>query len=87
MAAGRKTEQAGGTGSRLMELVGDSPELVALGLVRQLVQLEQQDPNGAEISRGWLLDAYAECLTTVKGERVTKPVLATEEGRLRKKVG
>jgi len=77
MALGRFGQQgsgfssAGGSGTRVIELVGDSPEIVALALLRQLAQLEQQelDPKQVAFDRDWLLNAYAECLAAVRGER------------------
>jgi hypothetical protein len=62
---------ASGSGSRVIELVGDSPEIVALALLRQLAQLEQQelDPTQVNFDRNWLLNAYAECLAAARGER------------------
>jgi hypothetical protein len=55
----------------VIELVGDSPEIVALALLRQLAQLEQQelDPTQVSFDRNWLLNAYAECLAAVRGLR------------------
>jgi hypothetical protein len=68
---GNGLSSASGTGSRVIELVGDSPEIVALALLRQLAQLEQQelDPTQVNFDRNWLLNAYAECLMAVRGER------------------
>ncbi len=68
---GSNLSTAGSTGSRVIELVGDSPEIVALALLRQLAQIEQQelDPAHVNFDRAWLLNAYAECLTAVRGER------------------
>ena len=65
------SNQAGAT--RAVELEGDGPELVAFALLRNLVQIEQRQvqSGGARRSfdRKWLLDAYAECLEAVKGNR------------------
>ena len=77
MALGRFGQQgghlatgSGGSGTRVIELVGDSVEIVALALLRQVAQLEQRDsPGGEEFDRKWLLDAYAECLASARGER------------------
>lgn len=68
---GSNFSSTSGTGARVIELVGDSPEIVALALLRQLAQLEQQelDPTQVNFDRNWLLNAYAECLTAVRGER------------------
>jgi hypothetical protein len=68
---GSGLSNASGTGSRVIELVGDSPEIVALALLRQLAQIEQQelDPTQVNFDRRWLLNAYAECLTAVRGQR------------------
>jgi hypothetical protein len=77
MALGRFGQQNTGFGAnngsatRVIELVGDSPEIVALALLRQLAQLEQQETNPARANfdRSWLLNAYAECLVAVRGQR------------------
>lgn len=66
MQTGR-SEQSGQT--RPLDLSGDSPELIAFGLLRYLAQIEQRGPNRPTFDRVWLLDAYAECLAAVKGER------------------
>lgn len=77
MAAGRSSpayEQRGETtNSRPVNLEGDSPEVVAFALLRYLAQLEQAGAKGATINfdREWLLDAYADCLDAVKGNRRT----------------
>jgi hypothetical protein len=55
--------------SRPLDLSGDSPELIAFGLLRYLAQIEQRSSNRPTFDRVWLLDAYAECLAAVKGER------------------
>jgi len=62
------SDTAGGVGSRPIDLAGDSPELIAFGLLRYLAQLEQQD-SSMRFDRAWLLDAYAECLEAVSGKR------------------
>ena len=76
MAAGRTgqtTDQprAETGGSRPVNLQGDSPEVVAFALLRYLAQLEQgrARQTGAVFDREWLLDAYADCLAAVKGDR------------------
>lgn len=58
-------------GSRPVNLQGDSPELVAFALLRYLAQLEQAraSQTGVVFDRDWLLDAYADCLEAVKGNR------------------
>ena len=65
------TNQAGTT--RVVELEGDGPELVAFALLRYLAQIEQQQAQSGGVRRSfdrkWLLDAYAECLEAVKGNR------------------
>ena len=78
MAAGRAGsigEQAkvGGGATRPVNLDGDSPEVVAFALLRYLAQLEQATARqtGVVFDRDWLLDAYAECLDAVKGNRST----------------
>ena len=57
----------------MVDLSGDSQELVAFVLLRYVAQLERQSTRtgGAQtvFDRKWLLDAYAECLEVVKGER------------------
>jgi hypothetical protein len=76
MATGRTgalaDQQRGDTGaSRPVNLEGDSPELVAFALLRYLAQLEQgrAKETGVVFDRDWMLDAYADCLAAVKGER------------------
>jgi hypothetical protein len=67
MAARNESSSA----SRPVDLQGDSPELVAFALLRYLAQLEQPraSAEGIVFDREWLLDAYAECLEAVRGER------------------
>jgi hypothetical protein len=62
------------TGSRPVSLEGDSPELVAFALLRYLAQLEQEKASerGIVFDREWLLDAYADCLEAVKGNRTSE---------------
>ncbi len=76
MAAGRSgplaDQQKGeAAGSRPVNLQGDSPEVVAFALLRYLAQLEQTNARqtGVVFDRDWLLDAYADCLDAVKGNR------------------
>lgn len=62
-----------GAANRPLDLTGDSPELVAFGLLRYLAQIEQQESRSAGLprvfDRKWMLDAYAECLEAAKGQR------------------
>ncbi len=76
MAAGRTGQTADQPraetgGSRPVNLEGDSPEVVAFALLRYLAQLEQGSARetGVVFDREWLLDAYADCLAAVKGDR------------------
>ena len=76
MAAGRTGQTADQSkaetgGSRPVSLQGDSPEVVAFALLRYLAQLEQgrARETGVVFNREWLLDAYADCLAAVKGDR------------------
>ncbi len=76
MAAGRTGQTADQPraetgGSRPVNLEGDSPEVVAFALLRYLAQLEQSTARqtGVVFDRDWLLDAYADCLAAVKGDR------------------
>ncbi len=76
MAAGRTGQTADQPraetgGSRPVNLEGDSPEVVAFALLRYLAQLEQGTARqtGVVFDRDWLLDAYADCLAAVKGDR------------------
>ena len=76
MAAGRTGQTADQPraetgGSRPVNLQGDSPEVVAFALLRYLAQLEQGTARqtGVVFDRDWLLDAYADCLAAVKGDR------------------
>ncbi|MBM6582763.1 hypothetical protein ILT44_21385 [Microvirga sp. BT689] len=76
MATGRTGQAAdqsrGEASSRPVNLQGDSPELVAFALLRYLAQLEQarSRETGVIFDRDWMLDAYADCLDAVKGNRV-----------------
>lgn len=56
------------TGTRPVELVGESKELIAFALLRYLAQIEQ-GRDGVTFDRAWMLDAYAECLQAVEGKR------------------
>ena len=62
---------------RPIDLAGDSPELIAFALLRYLAQIEQD--SGQVFDRAWMLDAYAECLETVRGNRAsTRQPVQTE---------
>jgi hypothetical protein len=69
--AGSVADQSKGSASRPVNLEGDSPEVVAFALLRYLAQLEQGTARqtGTVFDRDWMLDAYAECLEAVKGNR------------------
>jgi hypothetical protein len=69
--AGSVADQSKGGASRPVSLEGDSPEVVAFALLRYLAQLEQATARetGTVFDRDWMLDAYAECLEAVKGNR------------------
>jgi hypothetical protein len=75
MATGRTGQAAdqsrGEASNRPVNLQGDSPELVAFALLRYLAQLEQarSRETGVVFDRDWMLDAYADCLDAVKGNR------------------
>ncbi len=58
-----------GNVSRTIDLTGDSAEIVALALLRQVAQLEGKTTGAIEPDRKWLLDTYAECLAAARGER------------------
>ena len=60
--------------TRPVDLSGDSPEIIAFALLRYLAQIEQQltGSNRPVFDRTWMLDAYAECLEAVRGERKPK---------------
>ncbi len=88
MAAGRTgqaTDQikSDSGSTRPVSLEGDSPEVVAFALLRYLAQLEQPlaRQSGVVFDREWLLDAYADCLAAVKGERVAAAGGADEPAR------
>lgn len=80
--AGDQTRNDSATGSRPVNLEGDSPELVAFALLRYLAQLEQgvAHETGIVFDREWLLDAYADCLKAVRGERDAAPKAAASSG-------
>ncbi|WP_404295207.1 hypothetical protein ACD578_27650 (plasmid) [Microvirga sp. RSM25] len=88
---GQMTEHQRGdaTSSRAVNLEGDSPEVVAFALLRYLAQLEHEQTRetGVVFDREWLLDAYADCLDAVKGNRnvaaqdVKPPAKAAAKGR------
>lgn len=81
-----------GNANRPLDLTGDSPEIVAFGLLRYLAQIEQQEARQSGIprlfDRKWMLDAYAECLEAAKGQRVlgkeSAAPTATASGRASK---
>jgi hypothetical protein len=54
----------------------ETPEAVALELLREIAYAEDKNIRGANITtkeakvdREWILDAYAECLEIVRGHR------------------
>lgn len=61
----------------MLNPTGDSPEIVALALLERIARAEgrqfdaKPEANAATADRKWVLDTYFECLTTVKGHRVT----------------
>jgi hypothetical protein len=65
-----------------VNLEGDSPEVVAFALLRYLAQLEQPRASeaGTVFDREWLLDAYADCLEAVKGERTKASQTTSSQG-------
>ena len=69
--AGSVADQSKTGANRPVSLEGDSPEVVAFALLRYLAQLEQATARetGVVFDREWMLDAYAECLDAVKGNR------------------
>jgi hypothetical protein len=72
--AGSVADQSKAGANRPVSLEGDSPEVVAFALLRYLAQLEQATARdtGVVFDREWMLDAYAECLDAVKGNRSAK---------------
>ena len=81
-AAGPESGSAGAAAARVVDLTGESPELVAFVLLRYLAQIERAASRTAatpqNFDRKWLLDAYAECLEAVKGERAREAGQATQ---------
>jgi hypothetical protein len=74
--------QIGGVaGGRGVELEGDSPELIAFVLLKNIVQIEQSKQNVAVFDKAWLLDTYAECLAAVHGKRA--PAAPAGRGKAR----
>jgi hypothetical protein len=77
------TQATNAASTRPVDLVGDSPELIAFALLRSLAQLEQESRDSFD--RVWLLDAYAECLDAVNGKRKpkveSKPSAASKQKR------
>lgn len=59
------------TPTRSVSLEGDSQEIVAFALLRYLAQSEQAraTQTGVVFDRDWILNAYADCLEAVKGQR------------------
>ena len=61
----------------IIHMSENSPEQVAFKLLREVASLEGKKafgaPSGTAIDRKWLLDAYAECLVSVRnpGSRKT----------------
>ena len=49
------------------EEIGESPEHIAFRLL-EIVMAAERKSIATGIDREWLLDAYGECLATVKGE-------------------
>jgi hypothetical protein len=59
--------------TRAVELVGDSPELIAFVILKSIIQVTQARDRQAVFDKEWLLSNYAECLDTVRGNRGTSP--------------
>ncbi|MDO8605801.1 MAG: hypothetical protein Q7R40_04635 [Phaeospirillum sp.] len=56
------------------DLQGDSAELVAYKLMTEVRELEWRfSESGPPYNRKELMDLYAECLESVKGNRKVKP--------------
>jgi len=55
----------------VMNVNENTPEYVAYRLMRDILVVEKR--NLEELSRGDLLDTYAECLTAVQGKRTRAP--------------
>ncbi|MBN9022499.1 MAG: hypothetical protein J0H08_10500 [Rhizobiales bacterium] len=70
--------------ARPLELAGDSPELIAFALLRYLAQLEQANDD-VVFDRAWMLDAYAECLEAVQGNRTRGSGPPPQRARSRKR--
>ena len=74
------------SGARGVELEGDSPELIAFVLLKNIVQLEQSKQNAAVFDKAWLLDTYSECLDAVQGRRTAPAAPAPAAAARRRKV-
>jgi hypothetical protein len=61
---------------RAVELMGDSPELIAFVILKSIIQVEQARDRNVVLDKEWLLSNYADCLAAVKGEYVAKEGLA-----------
>jgi hypothetical protein len=59
--------------TRAVELVGDSPELIAFVILKSIIQVTQARDRQVVFDKEWLLSNYAECLETVRGNRGTSP--------------
>jgi hypothetical protein len=57
---------------RAVELMGDSPELIAFVILKSIIQVEQARDRNAILDKEWLLSNYADCLAAVKGEYAPK---------------
>lgn len=55
--------------NRAVELQGDSPELIAFVLLKNIIQMEQARNRKSDFDKVWLLGTYAECLSAVKGDK------------------
>ena len=55
----------------VMNVNENTPEYVAYRLMRDILVVEKRSLE--ELSRGDLLDTYAECLATVQGKRTRAP--------------
>lgn len=53
---------------RGVELVGDSPELIAFVILKSIIQVSQAQDRNAVFDKEWLLENYADCLAVVKGQ-------------------
>ncbi|EAB6718155.1 hypothetical protein C9W97_24575 [Salmonella enterica subsp. enterica serovar Enteritidis] len=54
--------------NRAVELQGDSPELIAFVLLKNIIQVEKAARRDAVYEKEWLLSTYSECLAAVRGE-------------------